>query len=166
MSATTRQARPAEREGVDYFFLSRAEFEALIDGGGLLEWAVYNGNFYGTPAAPVDTAVAEGRLVLVDIELVGARQVRDKRPEALMIFIAPPSLEELESRLRNRGDTPEDQIMGRLEIAPGQLAEATELFDHIVVNVDLDEATEEVANLIMDRSSGNLGPSTPSKRYQ
>lgn len=165
VSATTRQARPAEREGVDYYFVSRDEFRSLIDEGGLLEWAVYNGNYYGTPAAPVDAAVSEGRRVLLDIEMVGARQVRTERPDALMIFIAPPSLEELESRLRSRGDTPEEEISGRLEIAPAQLAEATELFDHIVVNVDLDEATEEVANLIIGRSSGSLGPSTPSKRY-
>lgn len=166
VSATTRQARSAEREGVDYYFMSRDEFRELIDGGGLLEWAVYNGNYYGTPAAPVDAAVGEGRRILLDIELVGARQVRTERPDALMIFIAPPSLEELEARLRSRGDTPEEEISGRLEIAPAQLAEATELFDHIVVNINLDEATEEVANLIIGRSSGSLGPSTPSKRYQ
>jgi guanylate kinase len=146
--------------------MSRDEFRELIDGGGLLEWAVYNGNYYGTPAAPVDAAVGEGRRILLDIELVGARQVRTERPDALMIFIAPPSLEELEARLRSRGDTPEEEISGRLEIAPAQLAEATELFDHIVVNINLDEATEEVANLIIGRSSGSLGPSTPSKRYQ
>lgn len=149
VSATTRASRPDETEGVDYRFVSREEFERLVDEGGLLEWAVYNGNYYGTPAEPVDRAVAEGRKVLLDIELVGARQVRAKRPDAQMIFIAPPDLQELESRLRGRGNMPESEILGRLEIAGSQLDEAQELFDHIVVNEDLDSATDEVANLII-----------------
>lgn len=149
MSATTRGARPDERHGVDYFFISEHDFKHLIESHGLLEWAMYNGNYYGTPAGPVESAVAEGRMILLDIELLGARQVRERRPDALMIFIAPPDVEELESRLRGRGDTSEADIRGRLEIATRQLEEANELFDHIVVNRDLDTATNEVANLII-----------------
>lgn len=148
VSATTRPPRPGERHGADYLFMSEEGFGELRDSGDLLEWAVYNGYSYGTPAAPVDAAVREGRTALLDIELIGARQVRERRPEAKMIFIAPPSPEELEARLRGRGDTPEREITGRLAIASAQLAEATELFDHIVVNDDLDVAAEEVANLI------------------
>jgi len=149
VSATTRPPRPGERDGADYLFMSEEGFKELLDGGDLLEWAVYNGHLYGTPAAPVDAAVREGRTVLADIELIGARQVRERRPGAKMIFIAPPSEEELEARLRGRGDTPEREIRGRLAIASAQLEEAAGLFDHIVVNEDLDVAAEEVANLVI-----------------
>lgn len=148
VSATTRPPRPGERDGVDYFFLSEEEFQQEIEDGGLLEWAIYNGNFYGTPAAPIDAAVEAGRDVLLDIELLGARQVRRYRPDALMIFITPPSLAELERRLRGRGDTTAEEISGRLAIASSQMEEAAELFDHVVVNDDLHRATDEVANLI------------------
>lgn len=119
---------------------------------GLLEWAVYNGRYYGTPTQPVEAAIAAGQIIILDIELVGARQVRAQRPDALMIFIAAPSVEELERRLRSRGDTSEKDIEGRLAIAESQIAEAEELFDHIVVNRDLDEATAEVANLVIGAS--------------
>lgn len=149
MSATTRAPRPDEVHGVDYFFLDRPEFERLREEGGLLEWAEYNGNLYGTPTTPVEAAIAAGDIVLLDIELIGARQVRELRPDALMIFIAPPSVKELEARLRHRGDTSDEEIRGRLEIAESQLAEAEELFDHIVVNRDLEVATNEVANLVI-----------------
>ena len=148
VSMTTRDRRSGERDGVDYHFVSEEEFTSLRDRDGFLEWAVYNGNFYGTPAGPIDEAVRNDRDILLDIELEGAKQVRERRPEATMIFIAPPSLEELESRLRGRGDTSDSDIMGRLEIAGDQLSQAEDLFDHIVVNVDLISATTEVANLI------------------
>lgn len=151
VSATTREARPGEHDGVDYYFVSEEEFKQLIVEGGLLEWAIYNENYYGTPAVPVDAAVAAGRDILLDIELAGASQVRSSRPEAMMIFIAPPDLDELESRLRGRGDTSETDIKGRLEIARIQIEEAKDLFDHVVVNEDLDKATDRVANLIIDR---------------
>ncbi|MEA1902914.1 MAG: guanylate kinase [Actinomycetota bacterium] len=149
VSATTRLARPDETHGVDYWFLTVEEFLSLRDAGELLEWAEYNGRFYGTPTRPIEEAIEAGRDILLDIELVGARQVREQRPEALMIFIAAPSLADLEARLRGRGDTSEEDIRGRLAIAAGQIVEAKELFDHVVINRDLDEATEEVANLII-----------------
>ena len=150
VSATTRAPRPGEREGVDYHFVTTEEFESMISRGTLLEWAVYNGNHYGTPAEPVTKANESGADVLLDIELDGARQVRTHRPDALMIFVAPPSLEILEQRLRDRGDTSEEDIAGRLMIAESQLSEATLLFDHVVVNNVLDDAADEVANLIID----------------
>lgn len=133
---------------MDYFFLSEEAFRRAIEDDGLLEWAIYNGNYYGTPAAAIDAAMEAGRDVLLDIELLGARQVRKHRPDALMVFIAPPSLAELERRLRGRGDTTADEISGRLSIARSQMEEAAELFDYVVVNDDLQRATDEVANLI------------------
>jgi guanylate kinase len=149
VSATTRRPRPEETDGVDYRFLAVDEFIEMRDSGGFLEWAVYNGDYYGTPAAAVDNATAHGFDVLLDIELLGARQVREYRPEALMIFIAAPSLDELESRLRGRGDTSAEDIANRLAIAESQIEEASGLFDHVVINTDLDIATTEVANLII-----------------
>ena len=149
VSATTRDPRPDEKDGIDYHFVTEDEFAALRDDGGLLEWAVYNGNCYGTPAEPIADSLSRGRDVLLDIEILGARQVRERRPDATMIFIAPPSPAELEARLRGRGDTSAADILGRLEIARVQMEEAEELFDYIVVNEELDTATAEVANLII-----------------
>jgi guanylate kinase len=148
VSATTRPARPGEVDGVHYYFIDREAFERLIADRSLLEWAVYNNNYYGTPAGPIAEALALGADVLLDIEIQGARQVKESRPDALMIFIEPPSREELERRLRQRGDTSEEDIQDRLAIVASQMAEAKELFDHTVINDDLDEATVEVANLI------------------
>lgn len=151
VSATTRAPRPGEIEGADYFFLTEEEFRKLITDDGLLEWAMYNGNYYGTPVLPIEAALREGKDVLLDIELLGARQIRDHRPDALLIFIAPPSLDELESRLRGRGDTTERDIENRLQIARGQMEEAPDLFDHIVVNDDIDRAVDEIENLVIGR---------------
>ena len=148
VSATTRLPRPGERHGVHYEFVSRRKFDAMIKADELLEWAEYNNRLYGTPALPVDAAVEEGRDVLLEIETQGARQVRENRPNAEMFFIAPPSLEELERRLRSRGDTLEADIEDRLRIAQAELVEAPELFDHIITNEDLRRAIEETLNLI------------------
>lgn len=149
VSATTREARPGEVDGVDYHFVSRDEFENLIGAGDLLEWAVYNNNYYGTPAKPIADAIDSGENILLDIEIQGARQIRENRPDALMIFIEPPTPEELERRLRARGDTSEEDIADRLGIVASQMAEADVLFDHRVVNDDLKTAINEVANLII-----------------
>ena len=156
VSVTTRLPRPGERHGVHYTFISRKDFEAMIEAGELLEWAEYNNRFYGTPAAPVTAANAAGRDVLLEIEIQGARQVREKRPDALMFFIAPPSLEELETRLIRRGDTSSADIEDRLEVAETEIAEAPELFDHLIVNDRLDRAVPEIEALITGSSSGNL----------
>ena len=149
VSATTRPPRPGETQGVDYDFVTKEEFEELIARDALLEWAIYNGNHYGTPSDAVEAETAAGKDVLLDIEIDGARQVRAQRPDALMIFVSPPSTEVLEHRLRSRGDTSSLDIASRLKIAESQLEEAPRLFDHIVVNEVLEHATREVANLII-----------------
>jgi guanylate kinase len=151
VSATTRLPRPGERHGIHYNFISRREFETMIENDELLEWAVYNNRYYGTPAAPIEETLADRRDILLEIEIQGARQVRERKPEAIMFFIAPPSLEELERRLRRRGDTSDDDIEDRLEVAQAEVAEAPELFDHIVVNDNLDQAISELEALITAR---------------
>ncbi len=148
VSATTRQPRPGEVDDYHYRFVTHSEFEDMIANGELLEWAEYNNHLYGTPIGPIDEANAEGRDVLLDIEIQGARQVRQAKPDATMIFIAAPSIDELENRLRLRGDTSEEDIVDRLEIASRQLAEAGEVFDHIVVNDRFEDAVGELLTLI------------------
>lgn len=149
VSATTRPARPGETQGVDYDFVTTEEFEEMIARDALLEWAIYDGNHYGTPSDPVEAETAAGRDVLLDIEIEGARQVRAQRPDALMIFVSPPSTEVLWQRLRSRGDTSSRDIASRLKIAESQLEEAPRLFDHIVVNEDLERAIDDVTDLII-----------------
>ena len=148
VSATTRLPRPGERHGVHYEFVSRRDFDAMIKRGELLEWAEYNNRLYGTPTFPVDAAMEQGKEVLLEIEIQGARQVREKRPDAEMFFISPPSLEELQRRLRRRGDTSEADIEDRLRIAEAEMIEAPELFDHIIINEDLQQAIEETLELV------------------
>lgn len=143
VSATTRSPRSGEREGEHYFFLETAAFEALAQEGGLLEWAEFAGNRYGTPRRPVEQHLAAGRPVLLEIELEGARQVRRSFPEAQQLFVAPPSLEELERRIRGRASDSEEAIARRLERARVELAAAAE-FDAVVLNADLDQALAEL----------------------
>lgn len=138
ISATSRGMRPGETDGVNYFFKTRPEFEAMIAAGDqLLEWAEYNGNYYGTPSAYVLEQLAGGRSVLMEIETQGALMVKAQYPEARLIFIAPPSMEALESRLRGRGTETEDNIRNRLAISRHEMT-LQDRFDHIVVNDDLD----------------------------
>ncbi len=151
VSATTRLPRPGERHGDHYDFVSLRDFESMIENGELLEWARYNNRYYGTPAAAIEAAVADGRDILLEIEIQGARQIRKHRPDAVMFFIAPPSMGELEARLRRRGDTSDGDIEDRLEIAKSEMEEAPSLFDHIVVNEDLDQAVEQIVGLITAR---------------
>ena len=151
VSATTRLPRPGERHGVHYNFISRRDFEKMIENDELLEWAIYNNRYYGTPQALIEETLADQRDILLEIEIQGARQVRERKPEAIMYFIAPPSLEELERRLRRRGDTSDEDIEDRLEIAKSEMAEAPDLFDHIVVNDSLDQAISELEGLITTR---------------
>lgn len=148
VSATTREARPGETHGVHYWFLQPEEFAALLDTGDLLEWAEYNGRQYGTLRKPVVDHISSGEDVLLEIEVQGARQVRATHPEAVMFFIVPPGLDELEGRLRRRGDTSEADIRRRLEIARREMEEAEVLFDHVVVNDVLERAIEEVDTLM------------------
>jgi guanylate kinase len=157
VSATTRDPRLGETHGVHYWFLSPDEFAALLASGELLEWAEYNGRHYGTLRKPLIDHLAAGEDVLLEIEVQGARQVRATHPDAVMFFIVPPGLAELEQRLRRRGDTSEADILRRLEIARSEMGEAKSLFDHIVVNDVLDRAIEEVDRL-MDRAPGAASP--------
>lgn len=148
VSMTTRPARPGELDGIDYFFVDRDRFDAAIAGGELVEWAEYAGHRYGTPRTEVDRRISAGEDVLLDIEINGAAQVRDAYPEALMVFIEPPDFESLERRLRARGDTSEADIAERLAVARWQARRARELFDHFVVNDELDRAVDEVAGIL------------------
>ncbi len=147
VSATTRAPRPGELEGHSYYFLSRAAFEARIAAGGFLEWAAFADNLYGTPRAPVEEHLAAGRPVLLEIELEGARQVRRSFPQAFQLFIKPPSLGELERRIRGRGTDSEASIARRLERAREELACENE-FDAVLVNGDLQLALAELERLI------------------
>jgi guanylate kinase len=151
VSATTRLPRPGERHGVHYNFISRRDFEKMIENDELLEWAIYNNRYYGTPLALIEETLADQRDILLEIEIQGARQVRERKPEAIMYFIAPPSLDELEKRLRRRGDTSDEDIEDRLEIAKSEMAEAPDLFDHTIVNDNLDQAISELEGLITTR---------------
>jgi guanylate kinase len=148
VSATTRRARPDEENDVDYRFMSLPEFEALRTSGAMLEWAEYGGNLYGTPIAAVLPLVEDGHDVILDIENEGAKQVRTAYPEALMIFVIPPSPAILAERLRKRGDTSPEDMARRLAVAAQQTAEADELYDHTVVNDDLTDAITEVLDIL------------------
>lgn len=146
VSATTRPPRPGEMDGVHYHFLDDADFRARAAAGEFLEWAEFNGRCYGTLRAPVEAACARGRLVLLEIEVQGARQVRQRDPRAVLVFVAPPSRDELAARLRARGDLP-DAVDRRLAIADWELSQADD-FDHIVVNDDLDKCVAELERIL------------------
>ncbi len=143
ISATTRAPRAGEIEGVNYYFFDRPQFEQAIQDGELLEWAEFAGNYYGTPIQPVRDRVAAGGLMILEIELLGARQVAKIFPEALRIFILPPSIEILEERLRSRAQDPEEAILERLAVARSEIA-ASDEFDLQIVNDDLDTALAEI----------------------
>ncbi len=148
VSATTRLPRAGERNGIDYRFVSRSEFEAMRDDGELLEWAEYSGRLYGTPRAPVLNRLAAGEDVLLDIEVRGAMQVKEAFPQALTVFLAPPDVEELERRLRRRGDTDPVEVQRRLDIARWQLEVAEQEFDHVVVNASVEQAVGEILRIL------------------
>jgi len=148
ISATTRAARPTETEGVDYHFVDQERFGRMRAANELLEWAEYSGHLYGTPRAPVLDRIAAGDDVLLDIEVKGAMQVKETFPEALTLFLAPPTLEELERRLRSRGDTSPEDVERRLAIARWQLEIAQNRFDHIVVNDSVDSAVEHILRIL------------------
>lgn len=145
VSATTRQMRPGEIDGRDYFFLSEEEFKEWIEEGRLLEWAEYAGNLYGTPRAAVEQHLQAGRDVVLEIEVQGARQVKAAMPEAVLVFILPPSVEELEQRLKGRGDT--TNVDERLDTARRELEEVP-FFDFTVVNDDVERAAEELRSIL------------------
>ncbi|TVP49519.1 MAG: guanylate kinase [Gemmatimonadales bacterium] len=147
VSATTRPPRGDESDGVDYDFVSREAFEAMIEGGELLEWAEVHGNLYGTPRRNLEAAAARGEHVVLDIDVQGARQLRERAPEAVLIFVFPPSASALWGRLTARGTEAMDEVRRRLAAAQDELAEARH-FDYIVVNDDLDRAISRVRAIV------------------
>ena len=148
VSATTRDPRPNEVDGIHYYFVTKARFEEMIAAGEFLEYDAHAANYYGTPRAQAEEKMANGS-VLLDIEPNGAKQVKQSLPEAVLVFIMPPSMEELESRLRGRGDTPEDQIAMRLERAIWEM-EQRHWYDHVVVNDVADTCAEEILKIIAE----------------
>lgn len=152
VSATTRPPREGEQEGVDYYFLEKAAFLARRDHD-FLEWAEYNGHFYGTPAAPVYDALASGSCVLLEIEVQGALQIRRVAPEALFVFVKAPDFAELARRLRARGTEADPVVLRRLRIARQELAEA-HWYDAQIINDDLDCAVEEFTTLLKSHGCG------------
>lgn len=147
ISATTRPLRRGEREGVDYYFLSRDEFERRRDEGAFLEWAEYSGALYGTLEGEVDRILAQGRNVVLDIEVQGAGQVRERRGDVVSIFVLPPSAAALVSRLEARALDDRESLSRRLAQADSELQQAT-AYDHVVVNDDLDLAVAAVAAIV------------------
>ena len=143
VSCTTRKPREGEVEGVSYFFKTDEEFQQLVDEGGLLEWATYSGNRYGTPKRVVEEHIASGDQVILEIDMQGAFQVRDIMPDAHLVFIEPPSWEILEQRLRGRGTETEDVILRRLDAARVELSRKME-YDYRLVNDELDVAANEL----------------------
>ena len=148
VSATTRPPRSSEKDGVDYTFITREAFEEMIEKDMFLEYDNHAKHYYGTPRAQLEEKRAKGPVIL-DIEPKGAEIVRREEPDAVLIFVMPPSMEELERRLRGRGDTPEDQIQMRLERAAWEM-EQRHWYDHVVVNDDADRCAEEILKIIAE----------------
>jgi guanylate kinase len=147
VSATTREPRPGEDHGIDYHFLTDADFQRRVDAGEFVEHATYSGRRYGTLRWDLERRVGEGRPVMLEIEVQGARQVRREMPEAVQVFIAPPSREALRARLVGRGTDDPDQIDARLRTADAELA-AQDEFRHVVVNDRLEDAVEELTAIV------------------
>jgi guanylate kinase len=148
VSATTRPPRPGEVDGVHYLFVTEPEFDALIEENALLEWAVVHGAYrYGTPKAPVLEALAAGKNALLEIDLQGARQVRETLPDARFVFLAPPSWEELVRRLTGRGTESAAQQERRLITAEAEMAAQAE-FDHVVVNLEIGQSVDDLVALL------------------
>lgn len=148
VSATTRPPRPSEIEGVSYYFVTKEQFRNMIENNEFLEYDAHMSNFYGTPTAQVEEKLTRGHVIL-DIEPVGAFNVRKVRPDAVLIFIAPPSMKELERRLRGRGDTGEDQICQRTERAYWEM-EQSKQYNYVVINDQVDACADAILNIIAE----------------
>lgn len=155
-SVTTRAPRPGEVDGVHYRFVSCEEFQQLIDTDGLLEWATYGGNRYGTPRALVEEHIKNGDQVILEIDVQGGFQVREKMPSAQLVFIEPPSLEVLEQRLRGRGTETEEAIATRMETARVELSRKME-YDVRLVNDNLDEAVQALVAYVNEQAEKTRG---------
>lgn len=150
VSATTRAPRPGETEGVSYYFITKEQFERMIAEDAFLEYDAHMDNYYGTPVGQLEEKLLSGSVIL-DIEPNGAFHVREKRPDATLIFIAPPSLEELERRLRSRGDTSEEQIRLRLDRVQWEM-EQSKRYDYIVTNSEVPACAAEILNIIAEKA--------------
>jgi guanylate kinase len=148
VSATTRPARDHEVDGVDYHFLSEAEFRAMIEANELVEWAEVHGHLYGTSREALQDAREEGRFLILDVDVQGAMQIRDRVPDAVLVFVLPPSADALVERLSERGTEEEDNVTQRIENARGELEQVSR-FDYIVVNENLDQAIDEVRSIVL-----------------
>jgi guanylate kinase len=157
VSATTREQRPGEQEGVDYHFVTPAEFDRMIADGELLEWANIHGGTHrsGTPRAPIDERLAAGQPALVEVDLQGARELRRTMPEAYLVFLCPPSWEALVERLTGRGTESPEIVERRLRTAKEELA-AQDEFDIVVVNTDVKSTAAELLTLVLDKPSDQL----------
>lgn len=149
VSATTRAPRPGEVDGIDYFFMSEVEFKKLIDSGAFLEWAHFAGNYYGTPKEALFEKIAEGQSVLLEIEISGARQVRAADQGAYLVFLAPPSIAELERRLLGRGTDSPERAAERLEIAREEMAQS-HWFDEVLINSSVEEVAARLIALAQE----------------
>jgi len=147
VSATTRAPRPGEVDGVEYYFVTHERFREMIVADMFLEYAEYVGNYYGTPAGPVDECLRGGKTIILDVEVIGAKQVMSKKPEAVTIFIVPPDMTELENRLRGRGTDSEEKLGERLERARHELLEKSH-YKHVVVNDNVSRAAGEILEII------------------
>lgn len=152
ISCTTRLPRQGEKDGINYFFLTKEEFENDIKEGKFLEWAEFNGNFYGTKQEYVEKTLANQQDIILEIDTQGAMQIKKKLPDAVLIFIAPPSREVLENRLKGRGTESEDVVQKRLNIAIGELEKMKD-FDFVIVNDDLSKAANELKNIIKRKAA-------------
>lgn len=149
VSATTRPPRPGERNGQDYFFVSPKEFAAMIAGEKLVEYARYVDNYYGTPREYVEEKLAQGKDVILEIEIQGALKVKEKFPDTLLLFVTPPSVEELKRRLVERGTEDEDAIASRLARAVEE-SQGIEQYDYLIVNDDLEECVREMHSILVN----------------
>ena len=147
VSCTTRGIRENEIEGKDYYFITVPEFEKMIENHEVLEYTRYGQNLYGTPKAPIDKWISEGKTVILKIEVEGASNIKKLYPDSVGIFIMPPSMEVLEQRLRSRGTEDEDDIIKRLEIAQGEIGHSN-VYDYLVVNDDLEKTSENVLDIL------------------
>ena len=147
VSATTRPRRPLEKEGQDYFFLTKEEFQRRVETGDFLEWAEFCGHYYGTPMAYITESLEKGRVVVMDIDIQGARQVKEKMPEAVFVFLLPPTLAELESRLRGRSSDSDVAIRRRLDTALSELKAGID-YDYVICNDEIDRAADKLVAII------------------
>ncbi len=147
VSMTTRNPRPGEQEGISYFYVSKEQFEENIEKGEMLEWAKYGDHYYGTPKTPIENWIAEGKTVILNIEVQGAFLVKEKMPEVRTMFLMPPSVSALRSRLEGRGTETKEEVDKRIEIARGEIAKSYD-YDYIIVNNRLEDAVDSVLEVI------------------